>query len=90
MENYRYWQENGSGWFAEYRRRKAFIPHLHLQEILIAMVASRATPAKVLEYGCGVGRHLSYLHRIPGITIRGFDQSPTMIAEIERWAPQPC
>jgi SAM-dependent methyltransferase len=79
VENYRYWQENGSGWLKEYNRRKSLI--------LLATVASRLAPGKVLEYGCGVGRHLSYLHRIPGIIVRGFDQSPTMVAEIEQWAP---
>lgn len=86
MKNYAYWQTSGVGWFAEYRRRKTFLPYLNLQEALIALIVSRASPAKVLEYGSGVGRHLEYLHRIPGITVHGYDQSATMTTEMEHWA----
>jgi SAM-dependent methyltransferase len=87
MESYAYWQSSGKGWLDEYRRRKTFLPYLNLQEVLIATVVSRAAPAKVLEYGSGVGRHLEYLSRIPGVSVHGYDQSPTMTSEMERWAP---
>src|SRR5437867_794619 len=42
-------------------------------------------PARVLEFGCGVGRHLRYLTQIPGIEAYGFEQSPTMAAECAHW-----
>jgi SAM-dependent methyltransferase len=86
-DNYRYWREKGLGWHAEYLRRKTFIPYYHIQELLIATVAELAAPTSVLEFGCGVGRHLSYLHRIPGVEARGYDQSLTMVAEMSAWAP---
>jgi SAM-dependent methyltransferase len=88
MENYSYWQSSGKGWLDEYRRRKTYLPYLNLQEILIATIVSHAAPAKVLEYGSGVGRHLEYLHRLPGVSVYGYDQSATMTAEMENWAPR--
>ena len=85
-DNYRYWQENGQGWFAEYARRKTLIPYFHIQEIFLTEYIARHAPAKVLEYGCGVGRHLRNLSRVSGVHIFGYDQSPTMIAEMHHWA----
>jgi SAM-dependent methyltransferase len=84
-DNYRYWQENGQGWFDEYARRKARIPYFHIQELVITELIARAAPTKVLEYGCGVGRHLRNLVRLPQVEAYGYDQSPTMVAEIARW-----
>jgi SAM-dependent methyltransferase len=85
-ENYAYWQENGRGWFAEYARRKTFILYFHIQEIFLTEYVSRQVPAKVMEYGCGVGRHLRNLSRIGGVHVLGYDQSETMIAEMHHWA----
>src|ERR1019366_7103470 len=85
-DNYRYWQENGQGWFAEYARRKTLIPYFHIQEIFLTEYIARHAPAKVLEYGCGVGRHLRNLSRVSGVHIFGYDQSPTMITEMHHWA----
>lgn len=84
--NYAYWQENGAYWAAEYERRRRQDPLYGLQEIVLISTIERAAPARVLEYGCGVGRHLSYLSTVPGIEIYGVDQSPTMLAGFERWA----
>lgn len=84
--NYMYWQQHGKGWFNEYEHRKTFIPYLHIQEILLTHYIGLQAPATVLDYGCGVGRHLRNLREIPGITIYGYDQSPAMIAEMSNWA----
>lgn len=84
--NYQYWQENGSGWFEEYERRKQLTPYFHIQEVLIAELVASVAPAKVLDYGCGVGRHLRNLCKLPGVEAYGFDQSPTMAANIAKWA----
>ena len=86
-ENYKYWRENGIGWFKEYERRKKAIPYFHIQELFITELVARAAPARVLEYGCGVGRHLRNLSRVVGIEPFGYDQSATMVAEITNWAP---
>ena len=84
--NYQYWQENGFVWSDEYDRRKKYKLIYHIQEFLLAEYFSHCSPAKVLEFGCGVGRHLKYLRTIPGIDVYGYDQSPTMLKAISQWA----
>ena len=88
--NYRYWQEHGGVWAREYDERKHRIPLYHIQEIMLAEYmaahADISRSPKVLEFGCGVGRHLRNMVRIPGIDVYGFDQSPTMLASCRAWA----
>jgi SAM-dependent methyltransferase len=84
--NYRYWQDHGAGWAEEYDRRKESVPLYHVQELMLADYMERSAPVRVLEYGCGVGRHLSYLRELPGVEVHGYDQSPTMVAEMATWA----
>jgi len=85
--NYQWWQEHGESWPEEIKRRKGFAPIYHIQEIFLAEYLSRNAPAKVLEFGCGFGRHLKYLSRIEGLELYGYDQSSTMIAGMHEWAP---
>jgi len=85
---YRYWQEKGSTWAAEYDRRKESIPLYHVQELMLATYLEHSAPARVLEYGCGVGRHLRYLRELPGIEAYGYDQSPTMVEGLRAWATE--
>lgn len=85
-ENYRYWQENGLEWGPEYAARKLTRPKFHIQELILAQAASRMAPGRVLEFGCGVGRHLQYLSRIPQVEVFGVDQSPTMVENMRSWA----
>ena len=85
--NYQWWQERGESWPEEVKRRKGFMPIYHIQEIFLAEYLFRNAPAKVLEFGCGFGRHLKYLSRIEGLELYGYDQSPTMIAGMREWAP---
>lgn len=87
-ENYRYWQEHGGEWADEYDTRKRSQPEYHIQEIMLAAYFANHAPARILEFGCGVGRHLSYLSKIPNLDVHGFDQSPTMIGECRRWATE--
>ncbi len=84
--NYRYWQEHGSSWPDEYEQRKKSQIHYHAQEIMLADYMAHFTPARVLEYGCGFGRHLNYLSRITGLDVYGYDQSLTMLAGFAGWA----
>ena len=49
-------------------------------------VGQRA-PARVLEFGCGVGRHLKNLVKLPNVEVYGCDQSPTMLEGIATVAP---
>ncbi len=92
-ENYAYWREHGGVWADEYALRKRRQPYFHLQEIMIADYALRTAerrPAglgnlRVLELGCGPGRHLRNLSRLPGIDVYGYDQSETMVSGMLRW-----
>ena len=86
--NYHYWQENGLFWVEEYSRRKKTQVFFDIQEFIIAEYFARSAPARVLEYGCGTGRHLRYLKDIPGIEIYGYDQSPTMLEGVRQWADE--
>jgi len=78
----RWWRRHGGQWPEEIRRRLRRLPYYHIQQILLAEALSRCAPARVLEFGCGFGRHLAYLRRIDGLTLHGCDQSPTMLAGV--------
>ena len=61
--NYDYWQENGAFWVEEYTRRKKTQVLYDIQEFILAEYFFHCTPARVLEFGCGIGRHLKYLRK---------------------------
>ncbi|MBI1190409.1 MAG: methyltransferase domain-containing protein [Tepidisphaera sp.] len=96
--NYAYWREHGASWVQEYDKRKRVQVYYHIQELMLteyvqqsAAIARQArgeTPLRVLEFGCGVGRHLANLSRLPGVDAHGYDQSPTMVQGILRWTGQ--
>lgn len=83
--NYVYWQNNGGEWPQIYDDRKLTRPKYHIQELMLSNYFTNSAPAKVLEFGCGVGRHLSYLSKVPGIDVHGYDQSRTMIEGCTLW-----
>ncbi len=87
--NYVYWQDNGRYWVDEYRRRQRQQPRYSLQELALTAILEANSPARVLEFGCGVGRHLSYISKIVGIEAHGADQSPTMLAGLQHWVADP-
>ena len=84
--NYLYWREHGAEWHAEYDLRKKSQVYYHSQQIMIAEYLRQCAPARVLEFGCGVGRHLRYLNAIPGLEVHGYDQSAGMVAGMQQWA----
>lgn len=91
--NYIYWQQHGGEWADEYDQRKLVEPRYHIQELMLAEYVERhaeharslGRKLRVLEYGCGVGRHLRNLSRIPNADVFGYDQSPTMVSCMQRW-----
>jgi len=91
-ENYQYWRDHGGAWADEYARRKTWMVLYHIQEIMLTEYVLRHAEAKaegplrVLEFGCGVGRHLSNLDRMPNVEVHGFDQSAAMVEGCRRWA----
>lgn len=90
-ENYQYWRDNGGAWADEYSRRKTWMVLYHIQEIMLTEYVlrhaeGRERPLRVLEFGCGVGRHLKNLSRLSNVDVHGFDQSATMVEGCRRWA----
>lgn len=88
--NYAYWREHGGTWADEYDLRKRVQVYYHIQELMLAEYVAEharliARPFRVLEFGCGVGRHLRNLHTLPNVEAFGYDQSPTMVAGCLRW-----
>jgi SAM-dependent methyltransferase len=85
-QNYRYWRQHGAEWGEEYPRRLRRMPYYHLQELMLLEYVLSVRPRRVLEFGCGVGRHLRNLATVQDVETFGYDQSPTMVAECRRWA----
>jgi len=85
--NYLWWQRVGASWPDEVKRRKRHRLLYHVEEIFLAEYLSRQAPARVLEFGCGYGRHLRYLQGIDQLEVHGFDQSETLVGEMQAWAP---
>lgn len=85
-ENYRWWRDHGSEWSAEIKQRKRIRPYYFIQEVFLAAYMTLNSPARVLEFGCGFGRHLEYLSKIPGLEVYGYDQSAAMVEGIKAWA----
>jgi SAM-dependent methyltransferase len=84
--NEKWWYDHGRQWLEEIARRREATPYYLLQEAFLAAYFGQCAPARVLEFGCGFGRHLSYLRELNGLDVHGCDQSPTMLAGIESWA----
>lgn len=84
--NYRWWQEHGPTWVERYEAVKQQGPKYHVSEFIVCEYVAQHAPARVLEFGCGSGRHLRYLRTIPGVDVHGCDQSATMLAGVARWA----
>ncbi len=85
-DNYEYWRRHGSEWGAEYKMRKRRKIYFHIQELMLTEYIEDSHPAKVLEFGCGVGRHLRNLVELQGIEVHGYDQSQAMVDEMREWA----
>lgn len=95
--NYAWWQRNGGRWVREYDERKRWQPRYHLQEMMLTDYVMRHAelrgrdaerPLRVLEFGCGVGRHLRTLSQLPGVEVFGYDQSATMVSGMRAWTGQ--
>lgn len=86
--NYQYWRDHGGEWGPEYDQRKLVVPLYHIQELMLTEYMAHHAPARVLEFGCGPGRHLRNLSQVPGLEVRGFDQSAAMVSGCLRWTGQ--
>ncbi|MCD4676555.1 MAG: sulfotransferase [Desulfobacula sp.] len=93
--NEQYWQQQLDWYEKEIARRKRTLPVYHHQEMYLGEYFQRYAEAKgaakqgkprVLEFGYGFGRHLSYLKTIPSIDFFGCDISPYSIYNAKNWA----
>lgn len=85
-KSYFWWQEHGSEWIDEINNRKNSQVYYHIQELLLMDYFQSSKFSKILEFGCGFGRHLKYLREIPGLEVFGYDQSESMVNRIKTWA----
>jgi SAM-dependent methyltransferase len=88
--NYAYWRAHGGEWEQEYRKRKTTQVLYHIQEMMLTSYMLRTAQAcggrlRVLEFGCGPGRHLRNLVRLPGVEPFGYDQSLSMTRGALAW-----
>jgi SAM-dependent methyltransferase len=83
--SYRYWRGAGSEWVAEYDRRKARHPSYHIAEMMVLDHILHHAPCRVLEWGCGTGRHLRNLVEAANVDVFGFDQSASMVMAGMKW-----
>lgn len=84
-KSYFWWQEHGSGWIDEINNRKNYQVYYYIQELLLMDYFQSSKFSKILEFGCGFGRHLRYLREIPGLEVFGYDQSESMVNSIKTW-----
>jgi len=89
--NYQYWREHGGAWVYEYTKRKKFEILYHIEELMLTdyvrgTARGRSETLRVLEFGCGVGRHLRNMNGLNGVEIHGYDQSETMASGCLSWA----
>jgi SAM-dependent methyltransferase len=79
--NERWWLEHGGKeWLEEYQRRRPLQAHYRQQETFLQGFFLGIPPVRALDFGCGFGRHLQNLSRIPGANIYGCDISDKMVA----------
>jgi SAM-dependent methyltransferase len=87
--NYLRWQRMGWDRYVELLLRRQAEPIYARQEQYLRQffkaqaeqwLREQGRPLRVLEFGCGFGSHLKYLHQIKGLEVHGCDQSPAMLS----------
>ncbi|HEY6908582.1 MAG TPA: methyltransferase domain-containing protein [Myxococcales bacterium] len=66
-----------------YQQQEAF-----LTEFVLAEKARLGRPIRILEFGCGFGRHARYLADLDGISYAGYDFSEKMIEPLRARPPR--
>ncbi len=84
--SYTWWQNNGYNWIEEINYRKNNLVYYHIQELILLDYFQNSNWNRILEFGCGFGRHLRYLREIPNLEVYGYDQSQSIVASMGKWA----
>ncbi|HEY3445913.1 MAG TPA: methyltransferase domain-containing protein [Myxococcales bacterium] len=88
--NETWWMEHGGEeWRKELERRRAKQRRYAQQETFLRSFFEGLQPARVLDYGCGFGRHERYLRSLEGLEVHGCDISTKMLREAESYLGDP-
>ncbi len=81
--NVEWWQKHGGQpWYEEVERRRSTQTRYNRQEAWLTSHLASTSGLRVLDYGCGYGRHLKNLKRLGHLDLYGCDISPTMVGKI--------
>ena len=81
--NEQWWQQHGGqSWQEELESRRKDQPHYDKQEAFLRQYVGGLRRPRVLDFGCGYGRHIAYLRTLSDVEIYGVDQSPSMVQSI--------
>jgi SAM-dependent methyltransferase len=72
------------GWEAAYRKKPYVEVEPHAEVVKLVSFFKRKNVRKLLDLGCGDGRHLIYLAR-QGFWVFGLDNAPTAIRLASKW-----
>src|ERR1700722_9176618 len=83
--NEQWWRDHGGAeWLEEYRRRRPNQAHYGQQEAFLRGFFLGLPPVRVLDFGCGFGRHLQNLRAYPWLDLHGCDLSAKMVEVARR------
>jgi len=84
--NEAYWQTHLKWYEEEQARRRDLMPTYIIQEAFLSDYFARCGKVKSLEFGCGFGRFLRLLSKLPNVDMHGVDISPESLECISTWA----
>lgn len=88
--NIEWWQDHGGEeWLKEIERRRAFEDRYNRQEAWLIAHFANDPAARVLDFGCGYGRHLKNLKRLGHLDLFGCDMSPTQVELVGDYVGDP-
>ncbi len=89
--NVEWWQKNGGQpWLEEVERRRPTQNRYNRQEAWLTGHFASGPALRVLDFGCGYGRHLKNLKNLSNIELYGCDMSPTMIGRVGEYVGDPA
>src|SRR5215471_67975 len=88
--NESWWREHGgANWLQEIQSRASQQTHYGQQEAFLLGFFLGIPPARVLDFGCGYGRHLKNLRNVPHLELYGCDISQKMLDSATAYLADP-